>query len=80
MSSKSKSTVRMLCVASDTVMRRELPEEAQRLLDIYNDPDVDPAQKEIAKRQLDDAIRKLEDRVTTRKLNEKNGPSLPPGP
>lgn len=60
----------MLCVASNAIMRKELPEEAQRLLDVYNDPTVAPEQKAIAKSQLDDAIRTLEDRATTRRLNE----------
>jgi hypothetical protein len=70
MSAKTKSTVRMLCVRSDTVMRKELPEEAQKLLDLYNDPAVPPEQKEIARKELDLAIRNLENRVTTRRLNE----------
>lgn len=70
MSAKTKSTVKMLCVRSDAVMRKELPEEAQKLLDIYNDPAVPPEQKAIARRELDDAIRELENRVTTRRMNE----------
>jgi hypothetical protein len=70
MSAKTKSTVKMLCVRSDSVMRKELPQEAQKLLDTYNDPAVPPEQKAIARRALDEAIRDLENRVTTRRLNE----------
>ena len=82
MSAKTKSTVKMLCVRSDAVMRKEIPEEAQRLLEIYNDPDVSTEQREIVKKELDAAILNLENRVTTRRLNElKRGagtePSVP---
>jgi hypothetical protein len=70
MSARTKSTVKMLCVRSDAVMRKELPEEAQKLLDLYNDPDVAPEQKAIVKLELDKAIRELEERVTTRRLSE----------
>jgi hypothetical protein len=70
MSSRSKSTVKMLCVASNAIMRKELPEEAQKLLDLYNDPDVAPEQKQIVKAELDAAIKVLEDRATTRRLND----------
>lgn len=82
MSSRSKSTVKMLCVASNAIMRKELPEEAQKLLDLYNDPDVTPEQKVIVRAELDKAIKELESRVTTRKLNEErraagSEPSVP---
>jgi len=70
MSSRTKSTVKMLCVRSDAVMKKELPEEAQKLLDLYNDPNVSPEQKRIVKAELDRAIQELEERVTTRRLNE----------
>lgn len=70
MSSKTKSTVKMLCVRSNAVMRKDLPEEAQKLLDLYNDPDVSPEQKANAKIELDRAIAALEARVTTRRLKE----------
>lgn len=70
MSARSKSTVKMLCVRSAAVMRKELPEEAQKLLDLYNDPNVAPEQKKIVKTELDRAIKDLEDRVTTRRLND----------
>ena len=62
------STVKMLAIRS-AIARQEIPEEAQKLLDLYNDPDVSPEQKKIAKSQLDDMIKKLEERVDTgRKL------------
>lgn len=70
MSSKTKSTVKMLCVRSNAIMRKELPEEAQALLDLYNDPRVSPEQKANAKIELDRAIEELEARVTTRRLRE----------
>ncbi len=68
MSSRSRSTVKMLC-AKATIMNQELPEEAQKLLELYDDPDVPPEQKQIVKRELDDLIQRLEDRVaTTRRI------------
>jgi hypothetical protein len=81
MTSKTKSTVKMLCVRSDAVMRKELPEEAQKLLDLYNDPNVAPEQKTVVRAELDKAIRELEERVTTRRLNEaRSAGSQPPVP
>ena len=59
-----RTTVEMLAVRT-AIARQEIPEEAQKLLDLYNDPDVTPEQKKVAKSQLDDMIRKLEDRVET---------------
>lgn len=62
------STVKMLAVRS-AIARQEIPEEAQKLLDLYNDPDVSPEQKRIARSKLDDMIKELEERVdTSRKL------------
>lgn len=58
------TTVKMLAVRT-AIARQEIPEEAQKLLDLYNDPNVTPEQKEIARRELDDMIRKLEERVDT---------------
>lgn len=81
MSAKTKSTVKMLCVRSDAVMRKELPEEAQKLLDLYNDPCVSLEQKANVKIELDRAIEELENRVTTRRMNESRlagaGPFVP---
>ncbi len=59
-----RTTVKMLAVRT-AIARQEIPEEAQKLLDLYNDPDVTPEQKKVAKAELDDMIRKLEDRVST---------------
>ncbi len=70
MSAKTKSTVHMICVHADMVMRQELPEEAQKLLRLFNDPDVAPEQKLIVKMELDRAIEELEAKVTTRRLKE----------
>lgn len=69
MTRSSRSTVHMLCARAE-VLRKEIPVEAQKLLDLYNDPDVTPEQKQIVKQRLEDEIRKLEERVTTRKLRE----------
>jgi hypothetical protein len=74
MTAKSKSTLHMLCVRSG-IVSRELPQEAQRLLKIYNDTAVAPEQKAIVRSELDLAIQKLEERVTSRRLREANGDS-----
>jgi len=68
----TKSTLRMLTVRSG-LARKELSEEAMKLLELYEDPDVTPEQKLVVKAELDEAIRKLEERVTTRRLNEARG-------
>lgn len=73
MTTFSKSTVHML-VARAEACSREIPVEAQKLLDLYNDPNVDPEQKAIAKKELDDMIRKLEDRVETNRHLRGPGP------
>jgi len=64
----TKSTLKMICVRSG-IARQEIPEEAVKLIDLYNDPTVSPEQKAIVKARLDKEIQKLEERVTTRKLN-----------
>ena len=69
MTMRSKSTLKMICVRSG-ITRQEIPEEAVKLLELYNDPTVSPEQKLIVKSQLDDVIRELESRVTTRRLNQ----------
>jgi hypothetical protein len=73
MSSRTKSTVKMMCIKADSVMSKELPEEALKLLEVYNDPSVSPEQKKNAKIELDRKIEELENRVTTRRLNDLNG-------
>ncbi len=74
MTSKSKSTVTALCVKS-AIVNQEITEEAQKLLELYNDPSVAPEQKEITKRELDWAIQKLENKVeTTKRIRSEHGP------
>lgn len=70
MSRRTRSTLKMLCVR-EAIVNQELPEEAQRLLEVYHDPSVSQEQKQIARTRLDDAIKRLESSVTTRRLNEK---------
>lgn len=74
MTSKTKSTLHMLCVRSG-IVNQELPKEAERLLKIYNDPGVTPEQKAVVRGEIDEAIRKLEERVTSRRLREAKGDS-----
>jgi len=69
MTTLTRSTLRMFTVRSG-IARKEIPEEAVKLLELYNDPSVSPEQKRVAKAQLEDMIQKLEARVTTRRLNE----------
>ncbi len=69
MTTRSKSTVKLLCARAG-IARKEIPVEAQKLLELYNDPEVAPEQKAVVKAELDEAIRKLEEKVTTRRLNE----------
>jgi len=73
MTSKSRSTVKALCIKSG-IVNQKITEEAQSLLDLYNDPNVAPEQKEITKRELDLAIQRLEDKVaTTRRIKDETG-------
>ena len=72
MTTRTKSTVKMLCARSG-IANEKIPEEAQRLLDLCNDPNVAQEQKAIAKDELDRLIQAIEDRVTTRRLKELNG-------
>ena len=69
MTMKTKSTLKMICVRAG-IINKELPKEAQRLLELFEDPNVTPEQKTVVKAELDKAIRKLEEKVTTRRLNE----------
>lgn len=64
MTSLTLKTVKLLCDRSN-IARKELIEEAQKLSDLCKDPHVAPEQKEIAKRELDAMIKKLEERVET---------------
>jgi hypothetical protein len=69
MTAKTKSTLHMLCVRSG-IVNQKLPKEAQKLLEIYNDPHVAPEQKAVVRAEIDLAIQKLEERVTSRRLRE----------
>ena len=80
MTERTKSTVKLLCARAG-IARKEIPEEAQKLLDLFNDPDVSPEQKVIVKAELDKAIKKLEEKVTTRQMRKgppNGGPSPAP--
>lgn len=72
MSARTKSTLKMICVGSG-IANVELPKEAQKLLELYRDPNVSPEQKSIAKAELDDLIKTLEERVTTRRMRDDLG-------
>lgn len=73
MSVLTKRTAKMLCSRAG-IARTELTEEAQKLYDLYNDPQVGPEQKEIVKHQLDEAILRMEEKVaTTRRVKGEHG-------
>lgn len=66
------TSVKMLAIRS-AIARKEIPEEAQRLLDLYNDPAVTAEQKMVVKSTLDDMIQKFEEKVeTSRRLRDGN--------
>ncbi len=69
MTLKTKSTVKMLCVRAG-IANKQLSLEAQKLMELYEDPDVAPEQKQIVKAELERAIKELEEKVTTRKMRE----------
>lgn len=72
MTSSSRSTVYHISAKTE-ILRKDVPVEMQKLLDLYNDPKVAPEQKAIVKRELDEMIRKLEDRVeTSRRLRDQH--------
>lgn len=70
MSAKTKSTVRVMSLKAEIVLRKELPEEAVKIMELYEDPKVAPEQKIIARTELGRAIDELEAKVTTRRLND----------
>lgn len=72
MTIKTKSTVKMLCVRAG-ISNKELSVEAQKLMELYEDPDVAPEQKAIAKAELERVIKEIEEKVTTRKMREAKG-------
>jgi hypothetical protein len=69
MTVRSKSTVKMICAKSG-IANMELAKEAQKIVELSDDPSVPPEQKEIVKAELDNAIDALEARVTTRRLRD----------
>jgi hypothetical protein len=69
MTTLTRSTVKMLCVRSG-VARKEITEEAQHLIDLYNDPKVSAEKKAEVKAKIDQMVQELENRVTTRRLRE----------
>jgi hypothetical protein len=66
MSILSKKTAKFLCIKS-AISRRELGEEAQKLVELAEDPSVPSDQKQAALRNLDTLIEKLEKKVDTTK-------------
>jgi hypothetical protein len=72
MTVRTKSTVKMICARSG-IANLELQKEAQKLLELYEDPNVSPEQKVIVKKELDQAIEKLEAQVTTRRMRQASG-------
>lgn len=68
-----KTTVKMLCARAN-IARAEIPLEAQKLLELYEDPSIPPEKKDQVKKQLDAMISKMEDRAeTSRRLREEGG-------
>ena len=65
----TKSTLKMLCVRVG-IERTEILEEAQKLLETFEDPATSPEERERVKVELDRKIREIENRVTTRRLRE----------
>jgi hypothetical protein len=73
MSILTKRTARMLCIKS-AISRRELGEEAQKLVELAEDPSIPDAQKAEALRNLDLLIDRLEKKVETRKRLQSGEP------
>lgn len=73
----TKTTLKMLCVKVG-IGRTEILEEAQKLLETYEDPNVSPEERERVKIQLDKKIKEIEERVTTRRLREAKKIPEPP--
>lgn len=57
-------TSKFLCYRTE-IARQEVTEEAQKLFDLYNDPEVSEEKKEEVKAQLDLLIAKLEEKTET---------------
>jgi hypothetical protein len=69
----TKRTARMLCFNS-AISRHELGVEAQRLVELCDDPKVTEAEKEQAMKKLDLMIDRLEKKVETRKRLQSGEP------
>jgi hypothetical protein len=61
----TKRTAKML-VAKAELIGSKLPEEAQKLLDTYCDPNVPQDQKDNALQAVDSLIKKYEERIETK--------------
>ena len=69
----TKRTARMLCFNS-SISKHELGVEAQRLVELADDPKVTAAEKEQAMKKLDVLIDRLEKKVETRKRLQSGEP------
>lgn len=79
MTRKTKSTLKMIC-SRIGIANVELNEEGRKLLELYEDPNVPQEQKAVVRARLDEEIKKLEERVTTRKLKERPAGTEPSAP
>lgn len=61
----TKRTAKLLCARAG-IANKEIPLEAQRILDLHNDPNVSQQEKDRAMQALDDKIRDLEERTSRR--------------
>jgi hypothetical protein len=69
----AKKTAKMLC-ARAAIASEKIPVEANKLLELFNDPSVSEEEKAAAKRELDLHIEKLEAKAeTTRRTNPEKG-------
>jgi hypothetical protein len=69
----SKKTVKLL-TARAGIASREIPVEAQKILELHEDPNVSPATKELAMRAIDEKIKDIEEKQTTRRVREQQDP------
>lgn len=80
MTTLTKTTLRMLCVKVFNG-RADIMEEAQKLLETYEDPATPDDVRELVKTKLDRKIQEIENRVTTRRLKEaKKNDNVPEPP
>jgi predicted transcriptional regulator len=64
MTSLTLKTAKMFCDRAN-IARKELIEEAQRLSDLCQDPKISQEQKEVAKKELDELIHRIENKIET---------------